>query len=409
MCDFAARLADRVMPHVAVRQWVLTVPHGLRAKLPFDPALTTVVFREFIAAVSSWLRRRGRRLGIRGELKTGAVTVIQRFNCAVDLSPHFHALVLDGVYSFPVGRAPVFHPTPAPADKDVARVVTAVFRRVERKLADRETSVSQRRFAESAPLLIALAEASASGMVGTGARHGCRITRIRGAPANVDVLLMGRLCAQIEGYNLQAATRLAANDRDGLERMARYLARPPIATDRLSLREDGRLELRLKRPWRDGTTAFVFQPHELIERLVAIVPRPRAHLVRYSGVLAPAFGARAQIVPGADRAPPRPQAAAPPPDGAEMPRRPGRIPWAPLLWRVFLADVLECGRCSGRMQIVAAVTSGPEVMRILRSLGLAAAPPSFHAARPPPQADLPFANAAPGFEPDPSPRDDFGV
>lgn len=56
--------------------------------------------------------------------------------------------------------------------------------------------------------------------------------------------------------------------------MARYLARPPIATDRLSLLADGRLELRLKRPWRDGTTAFVFTPHEFIERLVAIVPRP---------------------------------------------------------------------------------------------------------------------------------------
>ena len=118
---------------------------------------------------------------------------------------------------------------------------------------------------------------------------------------------MGRLCAQIEGYNLQAATRLAANDRDGLERMARYLARPPIPTERLSLRDDGRLELQLKRPWRDGTTAFVFQPRELIERLVVIVSRPRAHLVRYSGVLAPAFAARAQIVPSADKASSRPK------------------------------------------------------------------------------------------------------
>jgi hypothetical protein len=50
--------------------------------------------------------------------------------------------------------------------------------------------------------------------------------------------------------------------------MARYLARPPIAADRLSQRDDGRLELRLKRPWRDGTTAFLFTPHELIERRV---------------------------------------------------------------------------------------------------------------------------------------------
>ena len=84
---------------------------------------------------------------------------------------------------------------------------------------------------------------------------------------------MGRLCAEVEGFNLQAATRLHAGDRDGLERMARYLARPPIATDRLSRLDDGRLELRLKRPWRDGTTAFVYTPHELLERLVAIVPR----------------------------------------------------------------------------------------------------------------------------------------
>jgi len=45
-------------------------------------------------------------------------------------------------------------------------------------------------------------------------------------------------CALVEGYKLQAATRLAANDREGLERMARYLARPPIATDRLSQLED---------------------------------------------------------------------------------------------------------------------------------------------------------------------------
>jgi hypothetical protein len=37
------------------------------------------------------------------------------------------------------------------------------------------------------------------------------------------------------------------------------------------------------------------------------------------------------------------------------------------------------------------------------------APPSFHAARPPPQAELPFADAAPGFEPDPSARDDLGA
>jgi hypothetical protein len=41
-----------------------------------------------------------------------------------------------GACSFPPGRKPVFHPTPAPTDEEVARVVAAVFRRVERALAD---------------------------------------------------------------------------------------------------------------------------------------------------------------------------------------------------------------------------------------------------------------------------------
>ena len=54
MCDFAAGVVDRVIPNVPVRQWVLTVPHGLRVKLAFDPVLTSVVLRQFIGAVSAF-------------------------------------------------------------------------------------------------------------------------------------------------------------------------------------------------------------------------------------------------------------------------------------------------------------------------------------------------------------------
>src|SRR5204862_4872119 len=143
-----------------------------------------------------------------------------------------------------------------------------------------------------------------------------------------------------------------ANDRDGLERMARYLARPPLATDRLTQLEDGRLEVQLKRPWRDGTTAFRYSPHELVERLIGLVPRPRAHLARYHGVLAPAFAARAEIVPSPEAEPDEigacPAARNAPP-GSEPPKRPGRFPWASLIWRVFLEDILACARCPGRM------------------------------------------------------------
>src|SRR5689334_19968297 len=108
---------------------------------------------------------------------------------------------------------------------------------------------------------------------------------------------MGGLCAQVEGYNLQAATRIGANDRQALERMARYLSRPPIATDRLSQVE--------------GRSAGIAAQTSLARRHDCVplhAPRadretrrdrapPARHLTRYHGVLAPAFAGRSEIVP----------------------------------------------------------------------------------------------------------------
>jgi hypothetical protein len=404
MADFAAHLVDRVMPSVPLRQWVLTVPHPLRARMMFDPALTSVVLRQLVAAVSSWIRRRARRLFIPGALKTGAVAVIQRFNSAAAASPHFHTLFLDGVFAFRPGAPPLFHPTPAPRDEDVARVAAAVFRRVERALAAREPDVGQRRFEEEFAVWCALASASAAGVNATGTRRGRAVVRVRGPDgfASLDAVITGRLCADAAGFNLQAATRVPALDREGLERMARYLARPPIANDRLTRLNDGRLQLELKRPWRDGTTAFVFTAHELIERLVALVPRPRAHLTRYFGVFAPAFAARAAIVPNDARASPDPAPRLPAtPNAPAHPPFRRRYPWASLIWRVFLDDVLECARCHGRMTIVAALTSPPAIERVLRNLGLPTAAPQLHPARPPPQVELPFDREPAPFYADP--------
>jgi hypothetical protein len=100
------------------------------------------------------------------------VTAIQRFNSALELSVHFHALVLDGVYSFPTGKKPVFHPTPSPTDEEMVELAAAIWRRVERRLAIYECSRADRQFAEGASLLLAVAEASAAGVVATGPAPG---------------------------------------------------------------------------------------------------------------------------------------------------------------------------------------------------------------------------------------------
>jgi len=49
---------------------------------------------------------------------------------------------------------------------------------------------------------------------------------------------------------------------------------------------DGRVALALGRTWSDGTTHFVFEPLELLERLAVLVPRPRINMVLSHDVLA---------------------------------------------------------------------------------------------------------------------------
>jgi hypothetical protein len=65
----------------------------------------------------------------------------------------------------------------------------------------------------------------------------------------------------------------------------------------LQRREDGNVVVGLKRVWSDGTSALVFSPSELVERLVALVPPPRANQVIYRGVLAANAAWRAEVVP----------------------------------------------------------------------------------------------------------------
>ena len=60
----------------------------------------------------------------------------------------------------------------------------------------------------------------------------------------------------------------------GLEKLCRYIARPPVPEQRLSLLPDGRYEWRLKRTWKGGVRALVYEPLDLIARLAALIPLP---------------------------------------------------------------------------------------------------------------------------------------
>ncbi|MCC7014815.1 MAG: transposase [Planctomycetes bacterium] len=105
------------------------------------------------------------------------------------------------------------------------------------------------------------------------------------------------LCADIDGFSLHANVLVPAGELERLERLCRYVTRPPIATRRLALAPDCRDIYGLKRHWRDGTSAVSFDPLTFIERLGALVPPPRSHKLTYQGMLAPASAWRDLILP----------------------------------------------------------------------------------------------------------------
>jgi len=93
--------------------------------------------------------------------------------------------------------------------------------------------------------------------------------------------------AHLDGFDLHANACVSANDRAGVERLCRYVLRPPFAQERLRLRGDGRVALELTRAWHDGTRELVFEPLEFLERLAAMTLRPETNLLICHGVLAP--------------------------------------------------------------------------------------------------------------------------
>ncbi|MCA1852327.1 MAG: transposase, partial [Beggiatoa sp.] len=172
----------------------------------------------------------------------------------------------------------------------------------------------------------------------------------------------------------------------------RYITRPAIANERLTRNRAGDVVLQLKSPYHDGTTHIVMSPLELMQRLAALVPRPRLHLIRFHGVLAPHAKLRPEIIPSSGHQSPFsrgghipvpgfpsvPVNTNTPADHAEAPPAAAsvRLSWARLLKRVFEIDIQQCPQCGGTLKLIAAIEDPPVIAKILTHLGLSArAPP----------------------------------
>jgi hypothetical protein len=238
-------------------------------------------------------------------------------------------------------------------------------------------------FAETESLLASCMAASIKYRIALGERAGQRVRRL-GTMAECfyeEARLTGSRCAALGGFSLHANTACEAGERDKLERLCRYVARPALAMDRLSQRPDGLLVYKLKKAYRDGTEYLLFSPEELLEKLAALVPIPRAHLIRYHGCLAPHSKIRQKVLPRVIH-----------PEFKDLKPIPSRrrMRWAQLIKRVFQFDLETCSRCGGRAKVIAAILDATTIEKILGHLGLPLTSPRIHPPRAPPQEAFAF-------------------
>ncbi len=152
-------------------------------------------------------------------------------------------------------------------------------------------------------------------------------------------------------------------------------ARPAISNERLSINQQSNAVLKLKTPWRNGTTHIVLTPMEFMQRLTALVPRPRLHLIRFHGVLAPNAKLRSKVVPV-----PAQRKTTGEGDCEHAHSKPVRMTWARLLKRVFDIDIEQC-QCGGKLKLVAIIEEPAVIEKILKQIGLAPQPPPRAPAR----------------------------
>jgi hypothetical protein len=347
MADLAAHAVDRVLPRVPYRQWVVSLPFALRYAVAFDADLLNAVFACASRAIQETITALGAEAGAAGQ--PAGVLHIQRFQSDLGVNPHGHYVLSDAVFT--AAAAPDTHArvtwTRAPTRDDLQRTVNRierdVIRLLERRAKDDAADSGVRAILER---LARAAPCAEHRLPGDRAGHAPR----RATPP---------LCARSDaGFDLHAGVSLPAHDRAALERLLRYLARPPLGADRLSRRANGNVVLTLRRASARGAYAIEYTPLAFMARLAALVPAPRFVAMRNLGAIAPHATIRPTVLPTTPENTPERKTA---------PERPARLDWANLMKRVLGIDPKDCP-CGGRFRLVSVIEEPDLIQAIAAAL-----------------------------------------
>ena len=359
MADSAAHLVDEVFPDQPVRQWVLSVPYQLRYLLATQTAVITKVLAIVHQVISTSLIKRA-GLTVKSGAQTGAVTLIQLFGSALNLNPHFHLIYVDGVFNRQGRFCRLRAPTPTELDAlthQIAQRVSRYLEKVGYLIRDEESAYLDLQTDDDDGAMASIVSASISYRLAFGPNAGRKALTLQTIPAVTED--PRSLVSKQAGFSLHAGVACKAGQRKKLERLCRYVTRPPISEQRLTIAGNGNLIYALKTPYDNGTTHVVLSPMEFIGRLAALVPRPRVNLTRFHGVFSPNSKLREKVVPA------KPVQDKPPGKAGGY-----GLTWAQRLKRVFAIDIEKCDKCGGKVKVIATIEDPEVIEKILKHLGL---------------------------------------
>jgi hypothetical protein len=323
MAETAAHIRENVIPQISVRQWVISFPKRIRHYLQTDEILQKV-----LRIVANEIKKKVMICSPKiPNSEFGAVSFIQRFGNTLNVHPHFHFIVADGVFekneeSFNFHEAFLTQDDIADAQDAIEKSILRLFNR-------------------------------------------------RGWFDNDEVEKI--LSYENTGFSLDAKVRIQAFDRDGLERLIRYCARPAFASE--NLRWNGPwLTYRLPKPCHTGRISIQIDPIEFLDKIAALIPPPRRHRHHYHGAFAPNSPLRPVIAKAAIETP----AKIVPPAIGEAAKKTSKVSftWAKLIARIYEVDPLLC-LCGKEMKITKIVTHLTEIWRILSKIGWPTTTPEF--------------------------------
>jgi hypothetical protein len=313
-------LREEVLEEVGHAQWVFVMPKMLR---PYF-----LHHRELLGGLAraAWETVRELMVAATGEedLRPGMVAVVQTAGDLANWHPHVHALVSRGGWTRDWQWVPLAY-----VDERAAELL---FRHKVMRLLQDVGLLSEER---------------------------------------TELLLSWRHT----GFSVHNRVRVEPEDQLAVERLARYIMRPPISLERMQWSGDGEVFYQPKgghdgRARPPGDVAEAFDPADFLARVIMHVPEPRRHLVRY-------YGAYSNVSRGKRRRHDEVAAGASSRDGEhassartdrdqDPDARALRRSWAQLIKRVYEVDPLVCPKCQGEMRIIAFIIDHDVVDAILR-------------------------------------------